>query len=382
MRDKLAPVSILIFYPRQLPTLGKSQVELYLYELAKRWVSEGNRVTIFCSTSKAGLSSETCDGVQILRRGSNFTVYAWAAVHYLTMFKGKYDVIIDCEHRVPFFTPLYADLPVIYFAHPLAHELERGAQKFHRLFKFIETALVPRVYRNAQVVTLSSAHKQLLEKKLNLLHTIETILPGTSKNKHIAKKSKHPLIVYNGNLTHEVALVCLVKAFRKVLAVRPHATLAILHTHVDKQIFQKLKQALPVKSVTFAAPMSSAQKVRLLSRAWVAVDASPLGESGSAVLDANACGTPVVCADAPGTSDLVRNGLSGFLVPVGDDYAFARAINRIVSRTYNRERMENLAISWAEKFSWERSAAQFLTFIKSVTVARPHPARARASLAR
>jgi len=376
MRDKTGRVSVLIFYSRYLSLTGTAPVELYLYELARRWVSEGNQVTIFCSNSKNGPSFSEVKGVQILRRGNSLTVYIWAALHYLTQFKGKYDVIIDCEHRFPFFTPLYADLPVIYFAHPLAHEFG----KLNRLFKFIETTLIPRVYRHAGVVTISTAHKQLLTQKLRLWRTIKTIFPGITRNKHLTKKSKHPLIVYNGNLVHEQAFTCLVKTFRKVLAVRPRATLAILDP--SKKLAQELKKELPVKSVTIASQLTEEQKIRLLGRAWVAVDTSPQAESGSSVLEANSCGTPVVCTDTPGVSELVRQGLSGFVVPVGDDYAFARAINRIVSHTYIRERMENLAIAWAEKFSWERTAQQFLEFIKSFARPRPRPRRTTTSLAR
>ena len=288
-------------------------------------------------------------------------------------------MIIDCGHRFPFFTPLYADLPVIYFAHPFVHEFGR----LNHVLKFIETMLIPRVYRNAQVVTISTAHKNLLKQKLRLLqHSIKTIFPGTVRHKNVTKKSKHPLIVYNGNLTHEQAFRCLVKAFRKVLHKRPRATLTILDPHLDQKLAQELKRKLPVKSVTFATQLSDEQKTRLLGRAWVAVNASPVAESGSAVLEANSWGTRVVCTDTPGVSELVRHGLSGFVVPVGDDYAFARAINRILSHTYIRERMENLALAWAEKFSWERTARQFLTFVKSLAQTRVRPRRSSTSLAR
>src|SRR3989344_1783645 len=375
MRDTSGPVSVLIFYPRFLPLTGKSPVEHYLYELAKRWVSEGNRVTIFCSNAKNGATSSEVEGIQVLRRGSRFSVYIWAALHYLTQLKGNYDVIIDCGHRFPFFTPLYADLPVIYFAHPFVHEFGR----LNHVLKFIETTLIPRVYRHAGVVTLSTAHKKVLTKKLRLLRSIKTIFPGTVRNKQVTKKSKHPLIVYNGNLAHELAFECLVKTFRKVLIQRPRATLTILDP--NKKLAQELKKELPVQSVTFASQLSDEQKTRLLGRAWVAVNTSPIAESGSTVLEANSCGTPVVCADTPGVSELVRNGLSGFVVPVGDDYAFARAINRILSHTYIRERMENLAIAWAEKFSWETTAHQFLKFIKSFTRPRVRPRGTSTSLA-
>jgi glycosyltransferase involved in cell wall biosynthesis len=50
----------------------------------------------------------------------------------------------------------------------------------------------------------------------------------------------------------------------------------------------------------------------------------------NAILEAMACGVPVVASDIPGTRDLVLHGETGYLVAVGDRAAFAKFTNRLV----------------------------------------------------
>lgn len=57
------------------------------------------------------------------------------------------------------------------------------------------------------------------------------------------------------------------------------------------------------------------------------------------VIEAMACGKPVVATDVPGTRDAVRHGVSGLLVPAGDVGAVAGAIERLLDRPDERGRM-------------------------------------------
>ncbi len=47
------------------------------------------------------------------------------------------------------------------------------------------------------------------------------------------------------------------------------------------------------------------------------------------LIEAAACGRPLIATDAPGCRDAVRDGVDGFLTPVGDGNALAEAIGRL-----------------------------------------------------
>jgi glycosyltransferase involved in cell wall biosynthesis len=61
------------------------------------------------------------------------------------------------------------------------------------------------------------------------------------------------------------------------------------------------------------------------------------------LLEAAACGRPMVAADVSGCREIVREGETGFLVPVGDAPALARAIRRLAADPDLRRRLGRAA---------------------------------------
>jgi glycosyltransferase involved in cell wall biosynthesis len=51
----------------------------------------------------------------------------------------------------------------------------------------------------------------------------------------------------------------------------------------------------------------------------------------TAILEAMACGRPVVASDTPGMDDYVRHGIDGVLVPPGDPHALADAVTELLA---------------------------------------------------
>ena len=60
---------ILIFNWRDTKHKFAGGAEVYIHELAKRWVKSGNQVTVFCGNDGHCLRNEVINGVQIIRRG-------------------------------------------------------------------------------------------------------------------------------------------------------------------------------------------------------------------------------------------------------------------------------------------------------------------------
>ena len=69
---------------------------------------------------------------------------------------------------------------------------------------------------------------------------------------------------------------------------------------------------------------------RLLPHFDVLWSTSGYEGQSNAIMEAMSAGVPVVATDIPGTRDLVVEGQTGYLVPVGDRAALARAAQRII----------------------------------------------------
>jgi len=71
----------------------------------------------------------------------------------------------------------------------------------------------------------------------------------------------------------------------------------------------------------------------------------------NALLEATACGLPIVTTDTPGCRDVVTNGVNGFLVPVRDAEAVAHALEILIVDRELRHRMGNAGREIAVNFS-------------------------------
>ena len=89
-----------------------------------------------------------------------------------------------------------------------------------------------------------------------------------------------------------------------------------------------------------------------------------IGEAyGLALLEAQAAGLPVVAGRTGGVGDIVADGASGLLVPVGDASAFAQAVAQLLDRPAARFTMGRRAAARAADVHDPRAAARRLDAI-------------------
>lgn len=83
------------------------------------------------------------------------------------------------------------------------------------------------------------------------------------------------------------------------------------------------------------------------------------GESfGMVLVEAMACGVPVIASDIPGYRYVLQGGTGGRLTPVGSVVALEETMMEILEEPSLRERLAVEARRRAEEFSWERVALQ------------------------
>jgi phosphatidylinositol alpha-mannosyltransferase len=81
---------------------------------------------------------------------------------------------------------------------------------------------------------------------------------------------------------------------------------------------------------------------------------------GLVLIEAMAAGVPVVATEAPGIRDVVQDGETGLLVPVGAPAALAEAIRRVLEDSALRERLIQAAFADVRRrFTWDAAIAEY-----------------------
>jgi len=88
---------------------------------------------------------------------------------------------------------------------------------------------------------------------------------------------------------------------------------------------------------------------------------------GLVLIEAMAAGVPVVATDVPGIRDVVRNEVTGLLVPVASPIKLAEAIRRVFDEVALRDRLTAAArIEVQSRFSWAVVLPQYIQLLLRV----------------
>lgn len=359
-----AKLNILIFNWRDTRHVWSGGAEVYIQEIAQRLVAKGHKVTVFCGNDTKSPRNEKINGVQMVRRGGFYTVYLWAFLYYMLKFRGYFDVIIDSENGIPFFTPLYAKEKVFLLIHHIHQDLFRIKLKppLSWLGKYLEKNVMPAVYKDTEVITVSPSSKaDILEHKIT---TREPFVVYNGVDTNIYKpgiKAKNPTILYLGRLTPQKSLSVLIKSAKTIIAKIPKVEIVIAGDGVDRGNLMRLTKKLGLQDkIKFLGKVTEEEKLNLYQKAWVFVNPSLIEGWGITTIEANACGTPVVASNVSGLRDAVHNPHSGLLVPYGNTEEFAKSIVSILRNKEVRNKMSMESIEWAKKFEWETSTNKLL----------------------
>jgi glycosyltransferase involved in cell wall biosynthesis len=362
-------MKIIFFNWRDITNPLAGGAEVYLHEIARR-LSNNHEVALFCAKYKGCKGEDQIDGIRIIRRGGQFSVYLHGIFQYLLRLrKENYDVIVDSINGVPFFTPLFVRKPKI----AIIHHLNKKDILFLELpFPLAAVAwtaekLISFLYRRLAVVTVSSSSRQDLiefgmsEDKIHIVYNSiahSALGPGT--------KSEKPLVVYVGRIKQYKRLDHLVAAFQVVRRQISDAQLVI----AGRGNYDKLREVIKASElqpyITLEGEVSEEEKAEILKRAWVFVTPSMKEGWGISVIEANACGTPAIAYDVLGLRDSVKDGETGLLVPDGKIEQLAEAIVELLSDSERRAGLSQNALGWASSFSWDRSAEEFTKILEGV----------------
>jgi len=178
-----------------------------------------------------------------------------------------------------------------------------------------------------------------------------------------------------GEAAHDGSLMFLGRIARHkgvhvlLAALPPGVRLRVVGPAIDASYLASLRTLAHGLDVTFHHDLTDSEIVAMLQRAMALVHPTPVDSSGSAganelfglaLVEAMACGCPVVASAVASLPEIVEHERSGLLVPPGEPAAISAAIGRLRGDSELWGTLSAGARKRAESFSWDRAAERCL----------------------
>jgi D-inositol-3-phosphate glycosyltransferase len=185
------------------------------------------------------------------------------------------------------------------------------------------------------------------------------------------------LVLFVGRLQPFKGPDLAIRAFAECLRVDPPATRDVVMAVVggpagasgpgEVERLMGLAAELGVADrVLFFPPQPQERLSDFYSAASLVVVPSRTESFGLVALEAQACGTPVIAADAGGLRQAVLDGRTGFLVRGRDARAYAERMLRVLRDPALAASLSQAAVRHAAGFSWERTATDIRRVYREV----------------
>jgi glycosyltransferase involved in cell wall biosynthesis len=356
----------------------RTGTERYSYELlaALAQIDRSNNYTLYCNGLPAVLPP--------LRPNFRLRVIPaprlWTHTRLaLEMRQHPPDVLFVPSHVLPLLRPPQSVVTIHdlgYLAFPAAHT---PARRLELHLTTLWSALAAR-----RIIAISQATRaDLVQRyaitpdKISVVHhglsprfqpvTDRAVIAAACERYHIGRigNISVPYLLYVGTIQPRKNLTRLIDAFAQVVqagtigVLRPlQLVIAGKRGWLMEQIEQRAAQHGIGERVRFTGYVDDDDLPALLSGALAFVFPSLYEGFGMPVLEAMACGTPVLTAATSSLPEVA--GDAALLVDPRDRRAIADALMRLVDDAALRERLRSRGLEQAARFTWERCAVETL----------------------
>jgi glycosyltransferase involved in cell wall biosynthesis len=264
-----------------------------------------------------------------------------------------------------FFTSSLPSVATIHDAVPFRYPDPDAKRRLHAQQPFLRSARTA-----ARVIAVSSFGRSEVHELLNVpIENISVIphgvdasfTPGTPEPLPAALKDR-PFLLFVGDPIAEPRknFPLLYEAYRRAWPAGDGPALAIAGARAPD-----LRGVIHLGTLADDVVAGGAHPLRACYRAALALTLASYHETfGMPMLEAMACGTPVVASRASALPEI--GGEAALYAPPDEPDAWAAALQRVVRDAPLRERLRAEGLRRAQLFSWDESARQHLTLFQSV----------------
>jgi len=242
------------------------------------------------------------------------------------------------------------------------------SERFTFLYKFI-TPIIKKIWKNAYFVIANSqglcelALKSAPQKEIGVIYNgidIVEFFPDLSK-----KNKDLFTIICVSRVTPRKGIRFLIQSFKILSRRYDYLRLVIVGDGNERASLEDLVQSLEIKEkVVFTGPISHDKVWEYYQKASIFVLPSLNEGMSNTMLEALACGLPLLATDTGGTRELVTDNKNGFIIKMKDSNDLAEKIEKFLLDKSLEEKMGKESRLLAEKLSWESVAKEYINLYK------------------
>jgi len=172
--------------------------------------------------------------------------------------------------------------------------------------------------------------------------------------------SLRPIFLSNRNFEVHYGVDRVLRAFAIIQRRIPEARLIVAGDGPERAALERIAGELSLTNAEFTGRVGHERIVELYDSADIFLNGSEIDNQPLSILEAFACGLPVVTTNAGGIPDIVTNEKTGLIVSRGDYEAIAAAALRLIDDPPLAQRIVHQARQECRKYSWEAVAGHWL----------------------
>jgi glycosyltransferase involved in cell wall biosynthesis len=283
---------------------------------------------------------------------------------------------VDVIHAPAYTAPLWSRAPVVltihdvsYERHPEWYPYQRDAVR--RMFYRRSARIAARVLTDSKFSAgeIAAAYQIPRERIVVApLGVSDHFAPGDRPHEPFQARITPPFLLHVGDLHERRNLPLVVHAMFEAQRRPGMPSLSLVLAGVDRGIGDRLRayarEAETPDAVVCLGPVTDSQLLTLYRGAAALVYPSRYEGFGLPVLEAMACGTPVIASRAASIPEVL--GDAGVLLDPDDEPGWAEAIAEVVNDEWQKGRMRKAGITRAKEFTWARTASITLDAYRQV----------------
>ena len=175
-----------------------------------------------------------------------------------------------------------------------------------------------------------------------------------------------PRLVSTRNFESLYNVACTLRAFRLVQDRHPDATLTLVGGGSQDAPLRRLASELGVTGVAFTGRVRPDDIAQHYAANDIYIQTPNIDNMPTSVIEAFACGLPVVSTEAGGVPAIVTDGRNGLLAPIGDHETIARHVLTVVDRPEMARALATRGFETAAACTWPVVRQQWIDVYRSV----------------